>query len=376
MTSQVIGYSLNTGKEGLRLRKPLPRVTFLVVCFLGFCASRALPISICAVQQHDAQGFSPYNGQKVTLRGIVTVEPGIFVPQYTSIYIDGIGDDTCGINVFSYTPPSSFQLSLGDTIEVTGTITEYIVSGAGATTEIVFSSANDLVIIGRNGPPQPALIKTGNVGYEWNEGRLVKVEGSVKAVRSSQEFVVDDGSGPVVVRDQAKTFTTDAVWQTLFIGDLVSVTGIVAQSDSTPPYLHNYRIWPRHPKYGDVSTPKCQPDTSVKKVLLEVRGRWGEKLSVLCPDCWQGNNVVTIRFGGPNGGRARLEVYDVAGRKVATLRDWIISCGVIEFAWDGRNELREALPMGLYYVVATACDPVDGSTTIEKVPVVIGRRLK
>ncbi len=365
------------------MRKTLSRVTLLLAFVFAFYAfdAEAVEISICQVQRYDSKGFSPYNGQRLTLTGVVTVEPGIFVPQYTSIYMTGIGDDSCGINVFSSkVPPSSFQLNLGDTIQVTGTITEYRIGGSpdsiGSTTEIVFSSASDLLVIGRGGAPEPVFMRTGDVGFEINEGRLVKVEGSVLVIRSSQEFVVDDGSGPIVVRDQAKTFTGDPVWQRLFTGELVTVTGIVAQSDSTSPYFENYRIWPRHPKYGDVRTPECKPDTSVKKVLLEVSGRWGEKLSVLCPDCSEGSNAVTIRFGGPNGGRARLEVYDVAGRKVATLRDWIVSCGIIKFDWDGRNELREALPMGLYYLVAVAEDPVGGSTTKEMVPIVIGRRLK
>ncbi|MGQ9603642.1 MAG: hypothetical protein ACUVUU_05470 [bacterium] len=351
-------------------------IALLIACALALNVTPAKATLICEVQSYDDQGFSPYNNQTVTLTGIVTVEPGIFVPQYTSIYITGIRGDSCGINVFSYSPPSSFQLSLGDIISVTGKITEYLIGGAGATTEIVFSSANDLVVIGQDGPPEPAFMKTGEVGFEQNEGRLVKVTGRVKTVRSSQEFVVDDGSGPVVVRDQAKTFTTDPVWQRLFTGDVVTVTGIVAQNDSAPPYLVNYRIWPRHPKYGDVSTPGCEPDTSVKKVLLEVTGRRGEKLSVLCPDCSEGNNSVTIRFGGPNGGRATLEIYDVAGRRVATIKDWIVSCGIVEVAWDGRNELREALPMGLYYLVGVAHDPSDGSITTRRVPIVVGRRLK
>jgi subtilisin family serine protease len=56
-----------------------------------------------------------------------------------------------------------------------------------------------------------------------------------------------------------------------------------------------------------------------------------------------------IRFSLPLGGRARLIVYDVAGRRVRTLVDEALSAGPHIARWDGRNDRGAALPTGVYF---------------------------
>jgi hypothetical protein len=84
---------------------------------------------------------------------------------------------------------------------------------------------------------------------------------------------------------------------------------------------------------------------------------------------------VTITYDGPHNGRLRLRVFDVYGRSVATLDDRVSLCGESEIIWDGRNELMEMLPAGLYHLMVTATDSRSEDTQ-EMAPVVIGRRLK
>jgi len=342
-------------------------VTFLIVVNL---VPRLEATSICDVQAFDAQGLSPLNGKVVTVTGVVTVPPEIFVPQYTSIYIRGVGDDDCGINVFGFDRIPG--LALGDTIRVRGTVEEYI-ANFGATTEIVFSAISDVTLIGGGPEPEPVEMPTGEVGSEANEGKLVRVEGRVVAKESTREITVDDGSGPIIIRDQGGTFSADPTWQDLFPGDMVTVTGIVAQSDPSAPYLSDYKIWPRSPEFGDVAVPVCTPDTTVKHALVEVVDENGQQVSIFCPECGE---KVYVRFAGPHLGRASVRIYDGYGRLVATLEDHITRCGRSEIEWEGRNELLERLPVGLYHVVVTAQDPITGETTTETVPIVIGRRLK
>jgi hypothetical protein len=85
---------------------------------------------------------------------------------------------------------------------------------------------------------------------------------------------------------------------------------------------------------------------------------------------------VKIRFNGPHTSRVRLQVFDGYGREVATLSDYYILCGAKIYEWDGRNELNERLPMGLYHVVVTATDRGTGEDSRSTAPIVIGRRLK
>jgi carboxypeptidase T len=69
------------------------------------------------------------------------------------------------------------------------------------------------------------------------------------------------------------------------------------------------------------------------------------------------NPTTTIRFsvggadaGGANATRVILELYDVAGRRVALLKDEILPSGLYSVAWDGTNDRGETVVSGVYFV--------------------------
>jgi hypothetical protein len=322
--------------------------------------------TICEVQAYSpADGLSPLNGRTVTVKGIATVPTGVFQPLYTSIYIRGVGDDRCGVNVFSRTRIA--EVNLGDTVVVRGVVEEYISTGGnGAITELTFSTESDVSVKRGTGPPEPEVLSTGQAGRESNEGRLVRVTGQVVTAVLGSSFSVDDGTGEIEIYDFGLNFASDSVWTSLEFGSYVTVTGVISQADPDLPYLSGYRINPRRPSYGDVVTPQCIPGGS-PRALLNLSG------SVFSPEYGE---KIRITYNGPNAARVRLRIFDGYGRCVATLDDRISLCGQTEFLWDGRNEIRQELPSGLYHVVVTAIDPETGGESQETVPVVIGRRLK
>jgi hypothetical protein len=57
-----------------------------------------------------------------------------------------------------------------------------------------------------------------------------------------------------------------------------------------------------------------------------------------------------IRFTLPAAGRARLAVFDVAGRRVATLAEGDFPAGSAEVAWDGTSERGSAVSPGVYFI--------------------------
>ena len=59
--------------------------------------------------------------------------------------------------------------------------------------------------------------------------------------------------------------------------------------------------------------------------------------------------VTTIPFATPADGTVRLEVYDLLGRKVATLVDDVMTAGSHEVSWNASD-----LPSGMYFVRLTA----------------------
>ncbi len=61
------------------------------------------------------------------------------------------------------------------------------------------------------------------------------------------------------------------------------------------------------------------------------------------------NPVTSIRYVLPQAGRARLSVYDAAGRLVATLVDGPVKAGPHATAWDGTNDEGMQVSSGVYF---------------------------
>ena len=62
------------------------------------------------------------------------------------------------------------------------------------------------------------------------------------------------------------------------------------------------------------------------------------------------NPRLHVTFTTARDGAARLSVYDLRGRHVATLHDGPVSAGEHTTAWDGRDRQGRALPTGTYLV--------------------------
>ena len=58
----------------------------------------------------------------------------------------------------------------------------------------------------------------------------------------------------------------------------------------------------------------------------------------------------TIRFDLPTSGRARLALFDLAGRRIRTLIDSSLPAGAHETTWDGRDGTGQVLAPGTYFV--------------------------
>ena len=63
----------------------------------------------------------------------------------------------------------------------------------------------------------------------------------------------------------------------------------------------------------------------------------------------------SIRFGLARAGDARLELYDLAGRRVRTLASGTMPAGPSAAQWDGRDQGGRTVAAGVYFVrLATA----------------------
>ena len=73
-----------------------------------------------------------------------------------------------------------------------------------------------------------------------------------------------------------------------------------------------------------------------------------------CPNPF--NPQTRISFNVEQAGPVTLRIYDLAGRKVATLADRVYSAGVHEVDWNGQDNRGQAVPSGVYCVEVNSQD--------------------
>ncbi|MFH1526604.1 MAG: lamin tail domain-containing protein, partial [Bacteroidota bacterium] len=166
----------------------------------------------------DTTDVSPYKGLKVKTSGIVT---GVRSNGYYLQDGDGAWN-----GVWTYDPTN--KPARGDEVELTAKVDEYY-----GLTELLDVVAFEVTSSG-NPAPIPVLLSTLDANQEQWEGVLVKVEKAVvtNANLGNGEWMIDDGSGQVIVDDYMYKFTPDS-------GKTYNVTGIGHYS------FNNYKIEPR-----------------------------------------------------------------------------------------------------------------------------------
>ena len=143
----------------------------------------------------DPSGDSPYAGQTVITRGVVTAVDGT-----KSFFIQNGTGPWNGVYVYlaDYSMPN--DLTIGSYVEVKGYVKEYY-----GLTELSVDKdyGNYVSVLGTATVPDPVVLPTSEVSREQWEGVLVKVENVVvtKEANKYGEWYVDDGSGSLMVDD-------------------------------------------------------------------------------------------------------------------------------------------------------------------------------
>ncbi|MBI5169436.1 MAG: hypothetical protein HZA61_08115, partial [Candidatus Eisenbacteria bacterium] len=78
-------------------------------------------------------------------------------------------------------------------------------------------------------------------------------------------------------------------------------------------------------------------------------GGAGSGLALAAPWPNPSRGAVTFAFTLPAGGEVRVEICDVSGRRVRTLRHGALEAGRHAFAFDGRSDSGDPLPPGSYF---------------------------
>ncbi|TBL80830.1 S-layer homology domain-containing protein [Paenibacillus thalictri] len=157
-------------------------------------------------------------GADAVVEGTVTTPAGNF---FDAFYLQ---DATGGIMAFKEVPEKS--LELGDKARVYGHIKTF-----ENNLELEYNTFDtDVVKLGQSAPVQPKAISTGEAGLDANQGLLVKVKGQVLSQYDDNSYVIDDGSGAVLVFTDGYVINeTNVPVPVLAAGDIYEAVGLLGK---------------------------------------------------------------------------------------------------------------------------------------------------
>jgi hypothetical protein len=122
----------------------------------------------------------------------------------------------------------------------------------------------------------------------------------------------------------------------------------------TRTFVISYDALTRGVSLADVTGVEGSGDGWAPRLVTSPNPAWGE---------------VAIGWIIPNGGQAELSVYDVLGRRIATLHDGPIAAGPGGTTWKGLNDAGRPVARGVYFVRLTS----QLQTTVARVVLLGGR---
>ena len=277
-------------------------------------------------------GISAFNGNSVTVTGIVTADTSDFG---TRVYIQDGNAPWSGIRVFG---TDAYALNAGDDVTVTGIVNENfnitqigtLQSGAAITLN---STGNPI--------PEPVVLSTSDIGTlangtpaaEQYESMLVRYENVTVTALSADgasnfgEIYVNDGSGNTRVEledgnhpyNNGSTFDTQDDDPNYLIAQgntFESITGILYFS------FNNYKLNPRT-ESDFIGWVTSVDDNEMNPIRYNLDQNYPNPF----------NPTTVISYSLPEAASVSLKIYDVLGREVKTLVNDIKNAGsyTVEF---------------------------------------------
>ncbi|MCF7804139.1 MAG: lamin tail domain-containing protein [Candidatus Marinimicrobia bacterium] len=301
--------------------------------------------------------LSEYDGQTVTVDGVVTMPAGQLRTTFTEAYFQ----DESGQGIILYRSSLDTSFHRGDSLEVTGTVTDF-----NGTPELEYTGMTSLKENAELPVVELTIEEFNTLEYNWT---YVEVWGKITA---RQDLV--GGGTNVTIEDPTGATTTVRIWNStnllynededlvsqamddlLQVGNLVDVRGVASEFN------------------GESQVQPAFPDEISEHQEGEV-GDYQAELNVApYPFVPQLGENIAYEFSYPANSRIKLRIYDTSGRYVTSLYDEFRGLSFyIEGTWDGRNEINEIVPAGVYVMHLEVTDVQTGDLSTDTAPVVIG----
>ncbi len=306
------------------------------------------------------ENWSDWDGQTVTLQGVVTIGSNILRTDRTSAYFQDASGK--GLNLYDGTITN---LEKGDSIEVTGELAEY-----NGVYELK-NFASSYTVLASNVPiPNVVTISVGALVEDpaAYEGSYFQINGTVADradnVGGGSNITIEDVTGRTTVRiwnstnalfNSLEVLVNEELDSLLQPGNMVSVKGVGSLYKDSPQVLLGY----------------------AEDVEYYIPGEPGNEITKLSvapyPFVPQLGEVIKYSYEYPSNCRVILRVYDMSGRFITTLEDGYYALSWDkENVWDGRNELNELVAPGNYLFHLQTTNRTTGKTRADIAPVVVG----
>ena len=328
--------------------------------FVALIQAEPEPLTIAMIRQNWAM----FNGETVTLEGVVTIGSNILRTDRTSAYFQDRSGR--GINLYS---ASITNLARGDSLTITGTLELF--SGVIELTNWTGSYQ----VLAKN-RPVPGLtmlpIQTLNDDLANREGSFVEVHATVVEradnIGGGSNIVIEDYSGRTTLRiwnstnvlyNSINQLVNPGLDTLLQIGKEIVVRGVVGVYSSSAQLLAGYA--------ADIYA-YVEGEPGSERVLLKVQP---------FPFVPQLGELLGYEYEYPSNNRVILRVYDLAGRYITTLEDNYFAVAWHRTGrWNGRDELNRVVTPGVYLFQLETTNRTTGKTVTRVAPAVVGVKFK
>ncbi len=299
-------------------------------------------VAIDSIKTNDKNGVSVMVNDTVGTTGIVTS----ILQLGTGASGPGtIQNEKTGVAVYGSTFAKAPGIQMGDSV----LITNFKVTNYNGLTELSYTSTSTVTILSSGHKVTPKVVTIPDIknqawdGLEEYESKLVQING-VHFVQTG-EFSLNGSSGynyQIVNGTDTLDFRlvrndSSLIGKTI-PGGTVNIAGIIQQYSSSAPYNSGYEIFPLDSSSIEI----------VNAVNSEPNKVYTFNLYQNYPNPF--NPSTMIRFELPMSQKVELSVYDILGRKVATLFSGVAQQGVTSVNFNASN-----LASGVYiYTIRTA----------------------
>ncbi len=284
-----------------------------------------------------ASGWSPYEGNLVTLTGVVTTSSANF-NTYGGHFIQlNVTDNPEFSGICATIPAEVAAPEMGDIVTITGTVDEEGEEYAykwGGNTKLL--NVVDCQINGNETPVFYDVTCAGIADHleEWESVLVQFTDIEITSV-NSYDWTFEDASGATFLLDGDIVIddTLEAWAGGLEVGTtLDAVRGIITYS------FGSWKVEVRQPSdLGESAAPESEVYYPVDFVLEQNY-----------PNPF--NPTTHIRYGVPNTARVQVIVYNQLGQVVREIVDEVQDAGYYSVVWDGMTSQGTVVASGTYYL--------------------------